>query len=101
RELVKDIEDRDGDEAAGYTSYPIAHGVAATKKVLMYVAILLGIVMLCFALYLIRHMNIYAFIWFVSLALIPFGGLVYFIRKAVTKKQYYQLSQWIKLHMLL
>lgn len=100
RELVKDIEDMEGDQAAGYRSYPTEHGIAPTKRLISLISVAVTLLMLWFVYYLLSVLHIWATIWFVGFSLIPFAGLWYFIAYARTKKHYYQISQYIKLHML-
>ncbi len=96
REIVKDIEDLKGDETFGCKTLPVVWGIRSTKSLIY------GLIFL-FALFLIRILdginshNIY--LYFVVM-LIPAVLFIYKLWIADTRKQFHQLSTFLKLFML-
>ncbi|WP_207493211.1 geranylgeranylglycerol-phosphate geranylgeranyltransferase [Aridibaculum aurantiacum] len=99
REVVKDMEDIEGDRRYGCTTMPIAWGIIATK---VFVAVWL--VVLIAALSIVQF-YVLQFKWWWSAAyciLFIIVPLLYVFRKlfpATTSADYHKLSSWIKLVM--
>jgi len=96
RELLKDIEDTDGDYNAGYKTIPILFGRKRARNLIIVLSIL-------FNLYLILYAYVYYGLGFKTLSIF-FGILVlvfiYFLYKlwfAKAKKQFHYLSNLMKL----
>jgi len=101
RELVKDIEDIEGDEAQGCRTFPIVFG----QKIAVQFTMIIGVVLLIGLLYCLQWqwgMEATVFnISFLILCLItPLIMSLLFLRKAKTKKQFHFISQVIKGMML-
>lgn len=95
REIVKDMEDLDGDAASGVQSLPVLIGISKTSKIVFIVTII--------AIALLLH-NInenllqYDYVLYYALFLIV-GPLLYFALKiwtAKTKKEFHHLSTVLK-----
>lgn len=64
REIIKDIEDVDGDKAADYRTLPIVHGIPRAKSIAAFFAISLIITIIVWFFYFIVHppLWLYAFV---------------------------------------
>ena len=100
REVVKDMEDIEGDKKYGCKTIPIAWGIPASKVfVAVWLVVLIG--MIC-----IVQIYVWQLGWYWSAAysvLLILGPLVWILRKlyqAQVPKDYHQLSTLIKLVML-
>lgn len=95
REIVKDLEDRDGDYQTGMNTLPIAIGIQKTKAivgVLTVIAVLLLAYYLKTSLYELDYTIYYALVFII-------GPLVYFGAKlsiAKEKKEFHHLSMVLK-----
>jgi len=100
REIIKDIEDIDGDKQNGSKSLPIVIGIKGAQIVSV---ILLIVLVITLVLVTMRHdpdrivlQQVYEFI----LLLIPLS-FIRLVWRAVRKEQFHKLSQFLKLYMIL
>lgn len=98
REIIKDIEDYEGDYIFGRQTIPIAWGVKTAK----WIVIALIIIMIAPIIYLlINHLaDKISFVYIVIFIIVPLIMLAFGVNWASTKKQYHTLSQAAKLIML-
>ena len=100
RELIKDIEDRDGDEASGCYTLPIAMGDLTARRVAVLLEVgLLGFVLWVLDAYFFSN-SVLSFGNLATLALLPFGLLIFLTVKARIKADYSRISFIIKVIML-
>lgn len=97
REIVKDMEDLKGDNTFGCKTLPIVWGTRKTKFLIYFLMALLFS-----SVIYINHLHIqlpllYFFVFLFVPLVFLFAGLV----RADTKKDFYYLSQWCKVIMLL
>ncbi len=99
RELLKDMEDFDGDEKAQYKTFPIWFGLKATKSLaLFYVAV--NLIVLFYILFTNFYDNVVINFWYLyALFAIPFLALAYLISQAEVKKDFMYASLFTKLIM--
>jgi 4-hydroxybenzoate polyprenyltransferase len=99
REIVKDIEDMEGDRQYGCRTLPIVAGESFAKRfALVWLFVLLLI--LTMALPLLWKWSMLLFIWMLVAVLGPGIASGYFLIKADSKPKYHLASQVIKLFML-
>lgn len=93
REIIKDIEDIEGDKAHDYETYPVVKGIQKSKNLsLVFLVITLGII----ALLYIQAANI-LFTIFMSIFIIPaLIYVAYLIFKAKEKSEFRKISNWLK-----
>lgn len=98
REIIKDIEDIEGDKAHDYETYPVVKGIQKSKNLsLVFLVITLGII----ALLYIQAANI-LFTTFMSVFIIPaLIYVAYLIFKAKEKSEFRKISNWLKTTMFL
>lgn len=92
REIIKDIEDIEGDKKIGCTTVPVVIGIKNTKYLLAALSILtfLG---LAFVAYLIRSNNLSLFFWYFVVAVcLPFLYMSYIAFIAKNKSDFTFLS---------
>jgi 4-hydroxybenzoate polyprenyltransferase len=94
RELIKDIEDMDGDARYGSKSMPLTLGVEQTKFMVNFHGVLLCLLFIAWQL--IRTASI--LVWAISIfcILFPVIHLMYKLSKAKAKQDYSFLSRWCK-----
>lgn len=96
REIVKDLEDVNGDYNQGMNTLPIALGITRTAKIVFG----LGFIPVVAILYYINQFLFQLYFGTVYLLLTVVGPLIYFIIKswaAKTQKEFHHLSQVLKL----
>lgn len=97
REIIKDMEDLKGDNTFGCKTLPIIWGIRKTKVLVYFLlALFSGVVVLINAIY--TQLPFYYFLVFLFAPLSIF--LIVLIR-ADTKRDFYTLSQWCKVIMVL
>lgn len=99
REIVKDLEDMDGDYQSGINSLPIAIGVQKTKII---VGVLTVISIGILAYYVNSNLFELDYVVYYAMILIV-GPLIYFgvkLLNATTKKEYHHLSLVLKIILL-
>lgn len=101
REIVKDLEDREGDEAYNINTLAVAygHGVAKAVALLVFVVLLAAVGYVSYTFYLsgaVKHMA-----YLVAAVALPLLGVGALIAKANTKAEYNRASLLVKVVMLL
>jgi 4-hydroxybenzoate polyprenyltransferase len=98
REIIKDIEDFEGDAVFGCRTIPIAWGLKAAK----WIVTVLIVLMIAPVIYLlVFHLaDKISFVYIVLFIIVPLIMLAFGVNWASTKKQYHILSQSSKLIML-
>ncbi len=99
REMVKDIEDIEGDKKINANTIPIALGTEKAKKIILFTTIvtILGVVYFASTYFYINKLIFYYLLFFVALPLLYF---LIKIRTAKTKTNYHKLSNLLKIIML-
>ena len=100
REIVKDIEDVEGDSLINCRSLPIVKGIPFTKMILIVFTGITLLFLLVAQVYLAQYTKSFAVIWLLICVQIP---LLYFIKsltKAKIKADYHKLSTLLKWIML-
>jgi 4-hydroxybenzoate polyprenyltransferase len=98
REIIKDIEDFEGDTAHGRNTLPIVIGVPATKIVVA-VLLILTVALLYFVWYFFVN-DIYTLIFISFLIAVPLLYNIYLISVSTSKQQLHRSSSIMKLVML-
>ncbi|MFH0866408.1 MAG: geranylgeranylglycerol-phosphate geranylgeranyltransferase [Bacteroidota bacterium] len=100
REIIKDIEDLEGDKKIGCSTLPVVMGINRTKYVLLFLC-LITIVSLGYVAYSSQTKQLTLIFWYVILMLIiPFIYMMYLILKAKNKPDYNFLSNITKFIMI-
>ena len=97
REIVKDMEDRKGDEAHGCRTLPIIWGIRRTKTFLYGIIALFVVTLFLMAKVLENNILILLFL----LLIIPIGWLVFKLMKSDTRRDFKEISNLCKIIMLL
>ena len=100
REIVKDIEDANGDYAAGIQSLPILLGLERTAKLSAYIAVIYIFTVLGY-IYVYLQANVWISAYLVIAIVIPLVFFCIKARYAEKHKHYSFLSKLLKLIMLL
>jgi 4-hydroxybenzoate polyprenyltransferase len=99
REVIKDMEDMEGDERYGCRTMPIKWGVPATKVFTAVWLIVLIAVLAIVQFYVLRFGWWLSAIYCLLLIIAPLIYILYKLRQARTPANYHQLSSWVKLVM--
>lgn len=97
REIIKDMEDLKGDNTFGCQTLPIRWGIRNTKLVVYLILAIFSILVILVNAYYAQLPQYY----FSVFLFIPLGLFVFKLISADTKKDFYLLSQWCKVIMLL
>lgn len=100
RELVKDAEDVEGDEKATYHTFPVVHGLAATRMLGVFLSVA-TLILLLFAIWgLFSIALIIPAMYLLVMVVLPMVFISFRISKAKEKHDFSQLSSLLKLIML-
>ena len=99
RELVKDIEDIEGDKKIGSKSFPIEHGTGKSKH-LLYIVSFFTIMIILYFSYSNFSINYLAGIYLILFIVFPLLYFLYKLKNITLKKEFHQLSNLLKLIML-
>ena len=105
REIIKDIEDFEGDAAYGRNTLPIVLGIKATKVVVIVLALfMIFSLVYTYVTYLIRNpeggIDLLSLIWFGAMLVLPFTYLIFRLISAKDQKGYHFCSNLTKIIML-
>lgn len=100
REIVKDIEDMQGDASFNCNTLPIVWGVPVAKVFsAVWIVVCMGGLLLV-DLYAWQTGLRYSIVYSILLIVVPLGYILYLLLKAVTKPDYHRISNYLKLVML-
>jgi 4-hydroxybenzoate polyprenyltransferase len=105
REIIKDVEDFEGDAAYGRNTLPIVLGLRMTRTlVLLLVLIMIASLVFVYITYLARkpggEIDLLSLLWFGVMLILPFLYLAFRLIAADDKKEYHFCSNLTKLIML-
>ncbi len=98
REIIKDVEDIEGDKAQEFETFAIQSG-ERKSKILAIFFLILAITTLIMVGFFAQQALYWAFLGLFIIPLVSF--IIYKIIKASTKKDYRHVSHWLKLSMFL
>lgn len=99
REIIKDIEDINGDYNMGYTTLPILLGKKRTRNFVLFISVLTFIYLALFTS-VFYGFGLYLITVSLSLILMTFLYFIFKLWSATTKKQFHNLSTVMKFMML-
>ena len=100
REIVKDIEDREGDMKAGYRTLSVVYGVGKTKTFVIVLTVI-TMVALGFGQYFLFEHNLMMVFWYLMIAVQSlFAYLLYMTIKAKKKEDFKTVSDAAKIVMV-
>jgi 4-hydroxybenzoate polyprenyltransferase len=100
REVLKDIEDIEGDRLIQCKSLPIIKGIAFTKSTLFVITLTTIILLAIAQIYLFQYQRFTAVVWLLICVEIPLIWFATALQKSQTKTEYHKLSTLLKLIML-
>lgn len=99
REIIKDVEDVEGDAVAGLRTLPIVSGFQMAKRAAIFLALSLLLIMLSFAWWLYKNDQWLGLVFAGAAIIFPNAGVVFLLVKAARKEDFSQLSFFTKLIM--
>lgn len=100
RELVKDVEDMDGDRYLDAKTFPIIKGVKATKQFLWILIILINILIINVLCLFISFITLWQMLYVIILISLPLIVTSYLVFKAKSPKDFGTISNLIKCIMI-
>ena len=101
REVIKDCEDIEGDEAFGCKTFPIIYGIPKAKRVANFTVAFLVILLTFLEFIQINSQDWISFTYFFLLISLPLLYLMIKIWKATQKRHFFIISQVLKVLMLI
>ncbi len=96
REIVKDMEDMEGDKLIHCRSLPILKGIPFTKNVLFILSAITFALLIIAQIYLFKFTKITALLWLLFTVEIPLGYFTLKLNKAESKANFHALSSMLK-----
>ena len=96
REIVKDIEDMEGDKMIRCQSLPLVKGVRFTKTMLFILALITFILLVVTQIYLLQFSRFFAVMWLAAAVEIPLVLFLIKLKKAEIKTDFHFLSSMLK-----
>ncbi len=96
REIVKDVEDREGDSIFGSRTIPLQLGVHRAKGVIKFLTAVFLALLGFYVIAVYFYLNIWISIYLVGLVAGPTFIFMKQLEHADTKTKFHQLSQWLK-----
>lgn len=94
REIVKDMEDFEGDRAYGRNTFPVVLGMDTTRYI---VISLISIAFIFIAAILIRYLSDWMTILYAALLILaPLAFIIFRLLKATAPEHYHSVSSWLK-----
>jgi 4-hydroxybenzoate polyprenyltransferase len=100
REIVKDMEDVEGDRKYGCRTMPIVWGIQVSKIVATLSMVVLMALMLLALLYILQYNMWWPALYHTVCIIIPAAYTFYLLQKAQTGPDFSTVSRWIKIIML-
>jgi len=100
REIVKDIEDMEGDRLIHCKSIPIVKGIPFTKTLLLILAVITFILLIIAQIYLLQFSGFIAVGWLLIFVEFPLMYFIKSLKSAKIKADYHKLSTMLKWIML-
>ncbi|MBK9734515.1 MAG: geranylgeranylglycerol-phosphate geranylgeranyltransferase [Saprospiraceae bacterium] len=98
REIIKDIEDIDGDKSAGILTFPIKYGISKTKKICIFIIVMLNLMLIIWMKFTSIHMDIRISSFLIIFIAAPLVVLIQLLTKSRHKEDYSKISiilKWI------
>lgn len=99
REIIKDMEDVEGDRTQGLRTMPIAFGFKFSKGAAAFFASLLVLMLLLFSIWLFNEKKWMAMVFAWGAVILPLIYIIFLLQKAEQKKDFSRLSFLSKLVM--
>lgn len=101
REIVKDIEDIDGDKSCGARTLPIVIGIRASRFICTILAALLAFGLVYWLRHIHQSIDSLAERYFILAVLLPVTAIAIAVMRSRDKRDWYRVSQFIKVVILL
>lgn len=96
RELIKDMEDIEGDTQGGFRTAPIVWGLHACRQLVTLIGVLILVFLLATGWYFWKHLEAPSSGVVLMILSLPMCLLLYKLGQATEKEHFHQLSQWSK-----
>ncbi len=100
REIIKDLEDKKGDEKINAKTMAIVFGDKKTKNILVFLNII-PLIGICYIIYSLYKTNLYTSIYLIIFVSLPLLYFMFKITQSKTKKDFQKISNLLKFIMLL
>jgi 4-hydroxybenzoate polyprenyltransferase len=100
REIVKDLEDLEGDRLTGCRTLPVVFGVKNAQIAAFFSGLLLLAALIPFYRWLSQHQKITGFVFCTAGIFLPLVWILRAIITAKVKRHFTQISRWLKILMI-
>lgn len=100
REVIKDMEDFNGDAQTGCKTMPIVWGIVTSKVFVFFVIIITIGMLLLVSLYFLKLHALFSFYYILVLTVVPLLAIIFMIIKAKSNKDFKLVSILLKFVML-
>ncbi len=100
REIIKDIEDIEGDTEVGLVTYPIKYGADSAKRLAALFTLLTIIALILWTLTSSIHMDLRIYVFLLLLVASPFVVVIQILTKTTRKRDFSKISSILKYIML-
>ena len=102
REILKDMEDMEGDLVAGVSTFPIIFGITQTKRLVFALIMLLVVALIIFAIIMYGYYHYWVMMVYLLLfVLVPTSLALYLLQNAREKNDFEQLTRYMKFIVLM
>ncbi|MFC2097584.1 geranylgeranylglycerol-phosphate geranylgeranyltransferase [Bacteroidota bacterium] len=101
REIIKDMEDMEGDKANNCRTYPVLYGIKKTKPIVLIVQLMLLCIIIIYLITVGKLFSIWVIIYGIICLILPVSLSIYKLIKAKEGKDYSQLNRIAKIIMVL
>ncbi|MEL6720287.1 MAG: geranylgeranylglycerol-phosphate geranylgeranyltransferase [Bacteroidota bacterium] len=101
REIVKDLEDQEGDRIGNCRTLPIVAGIASAKIIALFFGIALFVMLVYLCVVLLELANYWALGFVVLVVLLPLLYSFFLLWKSKLSREFHQISQLAKVMMLM
>ena len=99
REIIKDMEDVEGDTQGGFRTAPVVWGLHTCRQLVTGIGVLIFLFLLAAGWYFWQHLDSPASGAILMVLSLPMCLILYKLGQATQRKHFHQLSQWSKLLM--
>ena len=100
REIIKDIEDMEGDQKTGLRTYPIVHGMESARNLSVLISFILFVALDISAYWLFMHEEWAGFAFMIFCLIGPVCFIIVYLKKSEIKQHFSTLSKLTKWIML-
>lgn len=100
REIIKDVEDVEGDKSIGYITLPIIYGIAIAKRICMVICVFTILFLICWIYLTDINLDFRVRVYLLLLVAAPLAIVIQILTKTTNKRDFSKISTILKWTML-